>query len=132
MLTAGASSSASPGTAGNPTGWGASDRTKAELPATFVPNRGHWDDDVRFAAWKNDVAAAFPRDAIRFSRADGPSVRLRFRAAKRSVQLVGEGERDGRYHFVFGDDPTRWRTGVTGFGSLLYRGPRASPRRRRS
>src|ERR687895_495974 len=96
--------------------------TLSELAAAFVPNRGQWDDKVRYAAWKKDVAAVFSRDSIRFSRTDGPSVALRFRGAKRSAQLVGDGEREGRYNFIFGDDPSQWRTGVAGFRTLAYRG----------
>jgi hypothetical protein len=96
--------------------------TLAGLPAAFVPNRGQWRDDVRFAAWKEDVAAVFARDSIRLSRADGPSVALRFRGASPSARLVGAGKKDGRYNFVFGADPKRWRTGVAGYGTLFYRG----------
>ena len=93
-----------------------------DLPARFVPNRGQWDDEIRYAAWKDDISAAFARDTIRLSRADGPSVALRFRGASEAARLVAAHEQRGRYNFIFGNDPSRWRTGVAGFGTLFYRG----------
>ena len=94
----------------------------APRAAAFVPNRGQWHESVRYAAWKDDVAAAFLRDSIRLTRAGGPSVSLRFRGASEATELVAQRRQAGLYNFVFGNDPSRWRTRIGGYGRLTYRG----------
>jgi hypothetical protein len=93
----------------------------ATRPADFIENRGQWSAKTRFVAWKNDLAAALSRDAIRLSRAAGPALTLRFAGAAQAT-LVGERRRPGRYNFIFGSDPAHWRTGVSAYRSVRYRG----------
>ncbi|HEV8685786.1 MAG TPA: hypothetical protein VGQ84_00790, partial [Gaiellaceae bacterium] len=92
-----------------------------KLPLDFVANRGQWPAQVRFAAQKGPLAARFEQDAVKLYLAK-VSVVLRFEGASSSAMLVGEQPRSTRYNFFVGNDPTRWRSNVHGYGRLLYRG----------
>jgi hypothetical protein len=90
---------------------------RGELPLDFVANRGQWPATTKFVAH----TTTFERGAIRLHLGAAP-VSLTFEGASSAATIVGERERAGRYNFVFGKDPARWRSNVPSYGSVLYRG----------
>ena len=95
-----------------------------KLPLDFVANRGQWDQAVRFAARKGEMAASFgDRDIVLLlGKAGATSLALRFEGASSDVHLVGEDERAGSYNFAIGNDPSKWRSNVPAYAALRYRG----------
>jgi len=94
---------------------------RGELPLDFVANQGQWPASTRFVARKGARAATFEPAAIRLNLGAAP-VSLTFEGASGRATIVGERKRTGRYNFVLGNDPKRWRSKVPSYGSLLYRG----------
>lgn len=91
-----------------------------QLPLSFVENRGQWPARVRFVAQRGRLAATFERDAVKLSLGRAP-LGLRFEGAA-PARLVGERPRGARYNFFLGNDPSRWRSNVRAYSSVLYQG----------
>jgi hypothetical protein len=89
------------------------------IPMAFVENRGQWPEDVRFATIGGDRLAGFRRDGIAIVA--GP-LELTFEGARSAVSIDGEGKPTGLYTFIHGRDRSLWRSGVPGYGSILYQG----------
>ncbi|MCI0585842.1 MAG: hypothetical protein L0323_03260 [Planctomycetes bacterium] len=76
------------------------------------------------------MTARIERDALTLQlarpsgedRIEGVVVRLDFEGALETVSLEGEGEQPGIYSFFLGKDPSKWRTDVPAYTSVLYRG----------
>jgi hypothetical protein len=94
---------------------------RGELPLDFVANRGQWPATTKFVAVEGARSARFERDAISLDVGAAP-VSLLFEGASSAATIVGERKRTGRYNFIFGNDPARWRSNVPSYGSVLYRG----------
>lgn len=106
----------------------------ANLPLAFVENDGQWQTPARFVARRGDLLAYFQDDAACFrlrreregepsgDAADGVVLRMAVEGAREGCRPEGEGPLDGRYHFLRGPDPDRWRQNVPSFSSLVYRG----------
>jgi hypothetical protein len=116
------------------------------FPLAFVENRGQFDERSCFVARWGGMTAYFTRDAFvlqlvsrppqRHSRIDlgrneetsanddvfGANVFLTFEGASVDVAVEGSGELSGRYNYFIGNDPSRWRTEVPGYGAIRYRG----------
>ncbi|HEV8687592.1 MAG TPA: hypothetical protein VGQ84_09965 [Gaiellaceae bacterium] len=97
---------------------------RSDLPLDFVANRGQWPASTRFVAHQGARTATFERGGIKLyvSAAQRTPVSLTFEGASSAATIAGERRRSGRYNFVFGNDPKRWRSNVPSYGSLLYRG----------
>jgi hypothetical protein len=92
----------------------------ARLPLDFVANRGQWSQDVRYAARRGPLSATFGRHSFALGLPGG-RITLQFDRARHGSRLVGVGSRSARYSFFIGSDPTRWRSNVRAYSSLLYR-----------
>src|SRR5262245_33536198 len=125
-------------------------REPVSLPVAFVENRGQMDERVRFHARDGGMTAYFTDDAFVLqlvrrksfdgatsiietrppSLADiggddaitGANVFLSFEGASIDVVVEGIDPLHGRYSYLIGNDPSRWRTDVTGYSSIRYRG----------
>ena len=117
------------------------------LPFSFVPNRGQFDDGVRFVArgargtfffTPQEVAVVFSRpnsdSPIEESHLDTDlaeqtgnkptehlALRIRLAGASPGTQIEGLEPLPGIANYYVGDDPTRWQQGVPTFASILYR-----------
>ncbi len=116
------------------------------LPLSFEPNRGQTDGDVRFLArvpgctiWLTPQEVVLglraPGRAVRDGR-DAPSggevvagapvhldvVRLRWVGAEIASEVTGLELRHGTSHYLVGDDPAAWLTGVSHFARVRYTG----------
>ncbi|MEW6745192.1 MAG: hypothetical protein AB1486_20765 [Planctomycetota bacterium] len=114
------------------------------LPAAFIENRGQLDDRVAFSARKGGLRAYFTKNAIllelvpqrpaphlplspKVARQPGNNIRgahvfLTFEGASPDVVIEGCERLPGRYNYLLGSDPSKWRTDVPGFASIRYRG----------
>lgn len=89
-------------------------------PLAFEENRGQTDGRVRFLARAPGYALFLtPGEAV-VAPQGGPALRLRWVGARAS-RIAGEAELPGRTHYLVGDDPARWRTGIPSFARVRYR-----------
>jgi hypothetical protein len=102
----------------------------AEVPLTFVENQGQWDETVQFMARHRGMVTFLQKDALtlkfekRFSKdqVKGVALHMVFEGASEGVVLEAEQPRSSVYNFFVGNDPSRWRSEVTGYARVVYRG----------
>ncbi|MEW6741290.1 MAG: hypothetical protein AB1486_00910 [Planctomycetota bacterium] len=116
----------------------------SRLPLAFVENRGQLDDRVTFATRQGGLQAFFTEAAIVLqlvSQAPSPRpapapmatpegedgtagacVFLVFEGASPEVAVKGCDPLPGRYNYLLGGDPSKWRTNVPAYASIRYRG----------
>ncbi len=103
--------------------------TPTQLPILFIENRGQWPERVTFAVSRGPIRAHFEQRAMVLElRKEQPRgtitrhlVRMLFEGAASSGTLQGEQRRPGYHNFYLGCDPSKWRTRVPGYSSILYR-----------
>jgi len=115
--------------------------------ASFVPNAGQFAPDVEFSTLRGKEMLIVGRNFLRFVTltkaantvseqgypttqtaaearpettlpAEAYTVELRWQGANEAAIVHGTAEQQVRYSFLVGDDPTRWRTGLTGFDKV--------------
>ena len=98
----------------------------ANLPLTFVENRGQTDARVRYYAQgpryafyltPRDIVLAFLADA---STTEGHALSMRFVGAARDAAMVGD-RAQGSVNYLLGTDPARWQTGLASYATIVYR-----------
>jgi len=103
----------------------------------FVPNRGQWDDEVRYAvlgseaAWLHDdgFTVRFVRqqgtrsasELLRDGLPDSAGSVLRTRFSGLAESTDAEDRLPGVHHFLRGRDATRWQTSVPAFARVTLR-----------
>ena len=94
------------------------------LPLTFVPNAGQLDSPVRFSAQAGGATFFFTQKAVVFSfktnESKGFAVRLSFLGANPLAEPTGVETRTGKFNYLIGNDPNKWRTGLQTFGEVVY------------
>jgi Beta-propeller repeat len=98
----------------------------ANLPVTFVENRGQIDNRVRYYAQRGNFAAYFtPGQAVyslgREDSSSGVTLALRFLQANPRVSLEAEDRAPGDVNYFRGNDPERWRTSIPRYSQIVYR-----------
>ena len=91
------------------------------LPADFVENRGQYAPTALFVARRGELSLALEQDGLRVAGPGGRGLALGFVGAA-AATVTPEARRPGTYNFVFGDDPSRWQSGVPSFGAVRYNG----------
>src|SRR5437660_1107519 len=61
----------------------------------------------------NKQAAARPTSSV---------LRMQFVGANSRAEIVGEGELPGKVNYFIGNDPAKWRTGISTYSGVRYRG----------
>lgn len=113
--------------------------TYTKLPVQFIENAGQTDARVRFHA--HGAGYAFyltPQEAVfQFSskipsqtsllmpvaarsEPQGTILRLRFMNGNPKVAVTGEERAEGDVNYLTGDDPSRWRRGLSQFRQIVY------------
>jgi len=113
------------------------------LPLSFEENRGQADKDVKFISrgansdlflTANEAVLALRRGrsdrgqsgahsatgASTVSRQETTVLRMRLAGANASPRVAGLERQKGLINYLVGDDPTRWRVGVSTFAKISY------------
>jgi hypothetical protein len=102
-------------------------RTFASLPLAFVENRGQTDNRVRYHAQGSRHGFFLTPRELRLAfqtgsdRRRGVALALRFLGGNPQVVLKGEQRLPGKVNYLRSNDPARWRTGLRGYGRIVYR-----------
>lgn len=93
------------------------------LPLAFAVNRGQADPAVRFTA-QGDGASYFVTAGAEtvVALGAGRALRLSLLGAAPRPAAAGEGELAGRFNYLQGRDPRRWRRGVPAYSRVRCRG----------
>lgn len=94
------------------------------VPLSFEANQGQADGSVRFVGRADGhVLYLTPSEAIMVMR-DGKgqaALHMSFPGGRSAPEVTGEEELPGKSNFLRGNDPSRWRTNVPTYRSVLYR-----------
>lgn len=102
----------------------------ASLPLRFEANRGQADGDVKFVArTREHVLHLTATEAVLSlppAQGDGAPgrpdvVRMRLVGGNSRPMVEGREKLPGVTNYLLGNDPAKWATGVTGYGSVRYR-----------
>ena len=97
----------------------------ADLPLTFVENRGQTDARVDFLAQgpRHAVYVTPQEIALTLQQRGGAGVALalRFVGADPGAEPSGAERAPGTVNYLRGDDPARWQTELRGYGQIAYR-----------
>lgn len=106
-----------------------------QLPLSFEPNRGQADARVGFVARNSAYSLYLTADEITFALRDttkkeglkeeaGRSdvLRIKLLGANGEPRGTGLEELAGKSNYLFGRDPSRWRTNVPNYGRVRYEG----------
>ena len=109
------------------------------LPLSFVPNFGQEDAAVKFQVQglggklffaPNEVVFSLPnpvkvkendKDKLRYDLHPANVVRIHYRGANETPQVVGLGELPGVVNVLKGNDPSKWRTNLPTYSGIAYR-----------
>jgi uncharacterized protein (TIGR03437 family) len=99
------------------------------VPLSFEANQGQTDSRVKFLS-RGDGYSLFltSQEAVFTLRPPGgakapPSVvRMELKGANRGSQLTGADKQEGVANYYIGNDPKKWRSGITTYGKVKYQG----------
>jgi hypothetical protein len=98
------------------------------LPLSFVPYSGQVDSEVAFTVTGRQSTLFFTQDAVVIIARDGeadPSaehvIRQTFPGSAANPVIEGEDPRPGVTNYIIGNDPSRWKSNVPTYGSIIYR-----------
>ena len=114
-----------------------------QLPMHFEANRGQTDSQVKFLArgsgyslfltateavlaWRKDEGRQVkdekktPASSLTPHPSPGGTLRMRLVGANSTPQVAGIDELPGQSHYFIGNDPQRWRTGVSNYARVQY------------
>ena len=98
----------------------------ANLPLTFVENRGQTDARVRYYAQgpryafyltSRDIVLTFLKEA---STTEGHALSMQFVGANANAAIAG-GHAQGNVNYLRGSDPSRWQTDLPSYATIVYR-----------
>jgi hypothetical protein len=87
-------------------------------PLRFEPNLGQWDGPAKFVADGPGRVFSLAPDGAELALRGGQRVRMRLAGADGSRRMRGLEELAGKTHYFMGDDPGRWRSGVSGYAKV--------------
>jgi hypothetical protein len=99
-----------------------------KLPLSFIPNEGQTTDEaVRYYAQGAGYGFFFTHKGATLSFAEGKgrgghTLGLDFLGADPHATLTAKKRLSGKVNYLVGDDPTKWRQGLSTHGELLYSG----------
>ncbi|HOT03376.1 MAG TPA: PKD domain-containing protein, partial [Methanolinea sp.] len=103
------------------------EETVTAIPLHFIKNAGQSDDDVEFVVISDGGSIFFTREGMRIklvTLVEGtPTAALigyRFAGAEPSPRIVGIDPLEGKVHFLVGNEPAKWLTGVSTYRAIRY------------
>ncbi len=100
-------------------------RSYGELPLRFEVNQGQTDSQVRFRARSNGFALFLTdREAVLAlspgKQTPAATLRMKLVGARPAAHIAGVNELPGKSNYFIGNDPRRWRAGVSSYGGVKY------------
>jgi uncharacterized protein (TIGR03437 family) len=99
------------------------------VPLSFEANQGQTDSQVKFQSRGDGYSLFLTSNEVVFTlrtRAGvkaPPSVfRMELRGAERNAQVSGADKLPGVANYFIGNDPKKWRSGITTYGKVKYQG----------
>ncbi|TCN01339.1 putative repeat protein (TIGR01451 family) [Paenibacillus sp. BK033] len=97
-------------------------------PRTFVRNEGQTRGDICYYSNKSGSQIAFSSDQVLFvftgnmqEQQVGMALSLRFLNANKDVLLDGLHQTSEKVHYLVGNDPRKWHTGLSAYKEIMYR-----------
>lgn len=95
-------------------------RPDLKLPLTFIENRGQKDNRIRYYAQGDGYSVFLTHDGVVLSFGQG-STTLRFIGTNPRARIEGSEPAAGVIHYLHGNDPAQWRTGLPHYSQVIYR-----------
>ena len=95
-------------------------RPDLRLPLTFIENQGQKDNRIRYYAQGDGYSVFLTHDGVVLSFREG-STTLRFIGANSRARIEGAEPAAGAIHYLHGNDPAQWRTGLPHYSQVIYR-----------
>jgi hypothetical protein len=90
------------------------------LPLFFEPNRGQAPPQVRFLAPRGDHTIFLTDRELVLKSRDASSVTVRLVGARKPRVIQGQQLTGGISNYIFGSDPSKWRTDIPNFARVQY------------
>lgn len=115
---------------------------KATTEAGFIENKGQWQNEIKFVAnipggnmiIKSNSIEYFFYDTKAFAKThnsdlknsktttvDYQVVRLKFKNANPTPILLKTSPKSEKYNYFLGNDPSRWKSGVSAYSELIFK-----------
>ncbi|MBJ9993651.1 DUF7948 domain-containing protein, partial [Paenibacillus sp. S28] len=98
------------------------------FPLTFVANVGQSREDIRYLSNKPGCRIGFSSEEVHFDftgnqpeAAEARGLSLRFLNTNKAVQMEGRLQAEEKVHYLIGNDPSKWRTGLSTYQEIVYR-----------
>jgi hypothetical protein len=88
---------------------------------SFEPNLGQTDRDVGFLARGSGYRMLVRPEGVGLELSEGASARIVFANADPDVRIEPLDKLSAKVHYLVGDRPDRWLTGIPTFGGVVYR-----------
>src|ERR1039457_6817284 len=99
------------------------------VPLSFEANQGQTDSQVKFLSRGDGYSlfltsheAVFTLRPPAGANTPPPVVRMELRGANRGAQVTGADKLAGVANYYVGNDPKKWRSGITTYGKVKYQG----------
>jgi hypothetical protein len=99
------------------------------VPLSFEANQGQMDSRVKFLSrgdgyslFLTSQEAVFTLRLPADAKAPPSVVRMELKGPSRGAQLTGADKLEGVANYYIGNDPKKWRSGITTYGKVKYQG----------
>jgi hypothetical protein len=94
----------------------------ANIPLSFEPNTGQAAAEVRYLARASSYTLYLTSGETVLAGKNQRPFRMKFRDARLSARILGEGLQASTSNYFIGNDPSRWRTSVPNYERVRYAG----------
>ena len=99
------------------------------VPLSFEANQGQTDSQVKFLSRGDGYSLFLTSNEVVFTlrtpagvKGPPPVFRMELRGANRGAQVTGADKLAGVVNYYVGNDPKKWRSGITTYGKVKYQG----------
>lgn len=99
------------------------------VPLSFEANQGQTDSQVKFLSHGDGYSLFLTSNEVVFTlrtlagvKAPPSVFRMELLGAERNAQVSGADKLPGAANYFIGNDPKKWRSGISAYGKVRYRG----------
>ena len=99
------------------------------VPLSFEANQGQTDSQVKFLSHGDGYSLFLTSNEVVFTlrtpagvKAPPSVFRMELLGAERNAQVSGADKLPGAANYFIGNDPKKWRSGISAYGKVKYRG----------